>query len=143
MIDNLDEKAADEFLQSQTYGHLGCVLENGDPYVVPVNFLTDDDYIYIHSLPGRKLEALRENPKVCLQTEKIAGDGFEWKSVIAYGVFEEVHEKNKKTQILFEFYRKFPNFTPVEARFDDEKTLKSVSVFRIRIDRLTGVTEKY
>jgi len=37
MIKNLDEKAVRKVLKEQRIGHLGCVLENGEPYVVPVN----------------------------------------------------------------------------------------------------------
>lgn len=143
MINDLSENASKEFLSEQEFGHLGCVLASGEPYVVPVNYLVEDGEIYIHSLPGRKLAALRENPRVCLQTERIADDGFEWRSVIAFGEFEEVSERERKTEILYEFYRRFPHFTPVEARFDDAVSLKDIAVFRIRIRRLTGVSEDY
>ena len=59
MIKNLDEKATRKLLKEQKLGHLGCVLESGEPYVVPVNYLFKDDEIYIHCLPGQKLDALR------------------------------------------------------------------------------------
>ena len=40
MIKNLDEKAARKLLlREQKLGHLGCVLESGEPYVVPANYL--------------------------------------------------------------------------------------------------------
>jgi len=89
MINNLDEKAARDVLKEQTIGHLGCVLDSGEPYIVPVNYLYKDDGIYIHSLPGQKLDALRANGKLCLQVEKI-DDSCRWQSAIAFGEFQEI-----------------------------------------------------
>jgi len=50
----------------------------GWPYVVPVNYFFDGKDIYIHSLPGKKLDALRANPRACLQVDEITGVGEEW-----------------------------------------------------------------
>lgn len=143
MIINLDKEASQEFLNTQGMGYLGCVLESSEPYIVPVNFIFEDDSIYIHSLPGEKITAMRANPQVCLQTDKISDDGFEWKSVIAFGEYEEIEDKEKKKKLLISFYEKFPRFTPVEARFMEEDFATDIIVFRIKVKRLTGVAEVY
>lgn len=143
MINQLDKKTSLELVKNNKFGHLGCVLENSEPYIVPINYLFADEDIYIHSLPGQKISAMRTNPKVCLQVEDIADDGFEWQSVIAVGEFEEIEGRDEKTKILYKFYEEFPQFTPVEAKFDKDKSLKSVIVFRIKNYSLTGVSENY
>lgn len=143
MIKNLDKEASQEFLKDQGTGYLGCVLESGEPYIVPVNFIFENDSIYIHSLPGEKITAMHANPQVCLQTDIVSDDGFEWKSVIAFGKFEEIEDKNHKKKLLIAFYEKFPRFTPVEARFMEEDFATDIIVFRIKIKRLTGVAEVY
>jgi nitroimidazol reductase NimA-like FMN-containing flavoprotein (pyridoxamine 5'-phosphate oxidase superfamily) len=143
MIEELNEEVSQKFLEKHSIGRLGCILETGEPYVVPVAYIFEEGDVYVHSLPGQKISALRKNPKVCLQINEISEDGFEWKSVIAFGEFEEIKDKDKKTSVLFEFYEKFPQFTPVEAKFDAETSIKKVIVFRININRLTGVTECY
>ncbi len=66
MIKKIDEAGSLRILKKQTLGHLGCILESGEPYVLPVNYLLRNDEIFIHSLPGMKIEALRANPRVCL-----------------------------------------------------------------------------
>jgi len=71
MIKNLDEKATRKLLKEQKLGHLGCVLDSGEPYVIPVNYLFKADGIYVHVLPGQKLDAMRANGKICLQVDKI------------------------------------------------------------------------
>lgn len=143
MVGNLSEESSREFLREQTTGRLGCVLENGEPYVVPVNYLFEDGCIYIHSLPGQKVSAMEANPKVCLQIDEIADDGFEWKSVIAFGEFEKIENKQKKIEVLTNFYNNFPRFTPVEARFEEDDLDLDIVIFCIKIKRLTGVVESY
>src|SRR5262245_1384454 len=39
--------------------------------VVPVNYLFDGEFIYIHSLPGRKIDVLRANPNACMQVDAV------------------------------------------------------------------------
>ena len=140
MIKNLDEKAARELLNEQRIGHLGCVLENGEPYVVPVNYLFKDEGIYIHCLPGQKLDALRANGKVCLQVEKI-GKSCRWKSAIAFGEFQEVKRMNKKIEILKEFSIRFEHLTPVEAMIEEQWNLGGLVVFCLNTKRITGMSE--
>ncbi len=143
MIDKMKEKESLEFMKNNSLGRLGCVLENGVPYVIPVVYLVEDEYVYIHSLPGQKVTAMRNNPNICLQIDRITDDGFQWQSVIAFGEFEEIENRDVKTKILYRYFEKFPRFTPVEAKFDVDNSLKNVVVFRIKNLRLTGVSENY
>src|SRR5437870_7028643 len=52
---------------------------------------TDDERIYSHSLPGRKINALRSHPRACLQVDEMTDD-LHWRSVIAFGNFEEIDD---------------------------------------------------
>ena len=70
MIKHLSNEEARALLGECRIGRLGCV-DDGGPYVVPVNYVFHDDSIYVHSLPGRKIKALRENPRACLQVDEI------------------------------------------------------------------------
>ena len=71
-------------LEAARVGHLGCVAQ-GTPYVVPVSYMLDGETIYVHSFVGRKIRALRENPRACLQVEEIQ-DEYNWRSAIAFDV---------------------------------------------------------
>lgn len=140
MIKHLDENAARALLSEQKFAHLGCVLKDGEPYVVPVNYLYLDETIYIHSLPGKKLNALRANGKICLQVEKIE-DGYTWRSVIVSGEFEEIKPNDVKIKLLQEFSKKFERLTPVEAMIEEKWDLGEIVIFRINIKRITGMAE--
>jgi len=141
MIEKTDEKTSRELLSQNRVGRLGCVLASGGPYVVPVNYLFADGYVYVHSMPGLKISTMEINRRVCLQTDRVSSDGFSWKSAIAFGEFEVVSEKAEIDRVLNLFFREFPGFTPVEARLDAAEENRRSIVFRINVSNLTGVRE--
>jgi len=139
MIHKLSDAEALALLQNGRYGHLGCTL-NHEPYVVPVNYWCENSCIYIHSLPGRKIAMMQANPTVCLQTEEIK-DPYHWRSVIAYGVYEEISNPAERERILAELFKRMPHMTPVESRMT--RGLDQTLVFCIRLTRITGVSEDW
>ena len=135
----LIEEEAQALLSASKIGRLGCV-DNGEPYVVPINYVFEDGSIYGHSLPGRKIDALRINPRACLQVDDIEDD-FHWSSVLAYGDFEEIRVPNDRRVVLNKLLARFPSLTPVESVMARDAGAPSSVVFRIRVDRITGVSE--
>jgi len=133
-----NEEARDLF-QHARVARLGCVV-NGEPYVVPINCHLQDNYLYSHSLPGLKISSLRENPHACVQVDEIESD-LRWRSAIAFGKFEEITKLNERAYVLNELLRRFPMLTPVESAIAVDGGAPEVIVFRIRIERLTGVSE--
>lgn len=141
MIEELSRKESQKLLSEQCVARLGCVLEGGDPYIVPVNYLFKDGFIFIHSLPGLKVEALRSNPKACIQVDDTKSL-FEWRSAIAFGEFEEITESGEREEFLHEIKARFQELTPVETVVKRGKNVTAeMVVFRIRIRRITGMTE--
>jgi len=65
-----------------------------------------------------------------------------WRSAIAFGKFEEITKSNEREETLARLLRKFPMLTPVESAIAVDASAPQVIVFRIRIDRLTGVSEE-
>jgi uncharacterized protein len=126
-------------LEEGRIGHLGCVSD-GMPYVVPVSYILSGDHIYVHSLAGRKIRALRENPRACLQVEAIQ-DEYNWRSVIAFGRFEEITDADERERAVRRLLARFPHLTPVES-VPVHDGQSSVIVFLIRVEEMTGVSEK-
>ena len=135
----LSEKEALALISAGKIGHLGCV-DNGEPYVVPINYVVEERSIYSHSLPGRKIDAMRAHPRVCLQIDQIADD-FHWRSAIAFGDFEEVRVPSDRRSILSKLLARFPLLTPVESVMAQDAAAPDSIVFRIHIERVTGVAE--
>lgn len=134
------EEEARALLSAWRIGRLGCV-DNGEPYVVPINYVFEDGSIYSHSLPGRKIDAMRAHPRACLQVDEIEND-FEWRSVIAYGNFEETRIPSDRRSILSKLLARFPLLTTVESVMAQDAAAPDSVVFRIVVDRITGVEEE-
>lgn len=140
MIKNLNREESLKLLRSARLARLGCVTDDG-PYVVPVSYVFDGEYAFIHSLPGRKVTALRSNPRACLQVDDIVSES-RWRSVIASGVYEEVTSPAERARILGRLFTQYPMQTPVEATIVQDAQPPNVVVFRIRINKITGVAEE-
>jgi len=135
----LSETEARNLIAGGKLGRLGCV-DNGEPYVVPINYVFADGSIYSHSLPGRKIDLLRAHPRACLQVDEIENE-LKWRSVIVYGNFEEIRVPSDRRSILSKLLARFPLLTPVESLMAQDASAPDSIVFRIRIDRISGVTE--
>ena len=79
-----------ELLKRVFIGRLACAL-NDQPYIVPVSFSYEPGYIYIFSTLGKKVEWMRQNPKVCLQADEV-GSRSSWSSVLVIGRYLELRE---------------------------------------------------
>lgn len=139
MLKMLTNDEARKLFQAAKVVRLGCTV-NGEPYIVPINCELEGDYLYSHSLPGLKISALRANPQACVQVDQIESD-LRWRSAIAFGKFEEVSKPNERAEVLRKLLKQFPMLTPVESAIAIDGATPEVIVFRIRIERLTGVSE--
>ncbi len=136
----LAEEEARALLSACKIGRLGCV-DNGEPYVVPINYVVDEGSIYSHSLPGRKIDAMRAHPRACLQVDHIHDD-FHWRSAVAFGNFEEIRVPSDRRAILSKLLSRFPHLTPVESMMAQDAAAPDSIVFRIIVDGITGVEEE-
>lgn len=93
MISELTRDQCAQVLYSTEIGRLGCYSEK-KMYIVPVTYVFDGEYIYIHSREGQKITMMRKNSAVCFQVDRI--DNFvNWRSVIVWGKFEELNSKQR------------------------------------------------
>jgi nitroimidazol reductase NimA-like FMN-containing flavoprotein (pyridoxamine 5'-phosphate oxidase superfamily) len=121
-----------------------AMVNDGEPYVVPLCFGYRDGSIFIHSAgEGEKIAILRKNPRVCVETDLTAGPipddnpcawEMRYKSVICWGTavfLSERIEKQVALDCILEHYGAGPHpFT--------EEILAKVCVIRIDVDRMTG-----
>jgi nitroimidazol reductase NimA-like FMN-containing flavoprotein (pyridoxamine 5'-phosphate oxidase superfamily) len=88
LIEELTSRASLDFLAHIHVGRLGC-SHAGQPYVVPIYFSYQDDFLYTFSTIGRKIEWMRANPLVCIQADEVVS-AEHWVSVVVFGEFEEL-----------------------------------------------------
>lgn len=139
MISRLSPEESVELLREGRLARLGCIAD-GEPYVVPVNYVFDGESALVHSLPGRKVGAMRANPRVCLQVDEVRDD-FGWRSVVAFGRYEEITRADERQRALNLLLTTFPRLTPVESLIAGDATAPAPVVFRVRVERITGLEE--
>ena len=88
MFGELTPSEIDQLLIEQVIARLGC-HDGGTTYVVPITYAFHDGAIIGHSSDGRKLRMMRANPNVCIEVDQMSDLG-NWRSVIAWGRFEEL-----------------------------------------------------
>lgn len=109
MLGELDKKQIEDFLKIEMIGRIGC-YSDGRVYVVPVTYAYENGYIYGHTKDGLKIRMMRDNPNVCFEIDLI-NDIKNWKSVIIYGIFEELkgYDAEKGLEILLKTIRSILN----------------------------------
>ena len=80
LIQELTRQASLDLLARMRLGRLACARST-QPYVVPVYFVYNDNYLYSFSTVGQKIEWMRVNPLVCVETDRIVNSE-EWVSII-------------------------------------------------------------
>ena len=88
MLGSLSPAEIEELLHTEVVARLGC-HSKGRTYVVPVTYAYDGSAVLVQSADGLKLRMMQENPWVCVQVDRVANLA-NWRSVIAWGRFEEL-----------------------------------------------------
>jgi nitroimidazol reductase NimA-like FMN-containing flavoprotein (pyridoxamine 5'-phosphate oxidase superfamily) len=148
MLGELNEMQINNVLSSQVLGRLACA-DAKQPYIIPVTYTYDGQYIYGQINEGMKLKILRKNPNVCFEVDLIM-DMANWQSVIVYGKFEELKNKEAEEARNILFNRVFPLLTSstihkygheVTGKVNNSTRIKHV-MYRIKINKVTGRFEK-
>src|SRR5476649_2864917 len=82
MLGKLNDEQVEELLKTNLLGRIGCHADD-ITYIVPVHYVYEDPYIYVHSADGLKISLMRKNPSVCFEIDEIR-DFFNWQSVICW-----------------------------------------------------------
>ncbi len=138
-ITALPEEECRALLKENVFGHLGC-HSGKEVYVLPISYVYEDGYIYGHSRAGKKVAMMRKKPQVCLQVEDVQ-DHFHWKSVIAWGKYEELKGDEAAAamrRLMNEFSRRDdgPRMSSLVTNLAAE--LDHAIVYRIKLSRITG-----
>jgi len=142
IINEMTETECGAFLANASLGRLGCSFDN-QPYVVPVYFAYEPDYIYVLSTFGRKIEWMRANPKVCVEVEEIENQS-QWMSVIVSGRYQELpepqytDERKHAEKLLGKRHQWWQNALG-ERQVKLGEDLIDPLFFRICVDSMTGL----
>ena len=149
MLGELTPEQINAVLFSEVVGRVGCYSESRT-YVVPITYVFDGDAVYAHSAEGLKIKMMRANPHVCFQVDQ-RDNLANWRSVVAWGVYEELHGKEALDALQILVARLMPVVTSETLGLPDHLSLASAKpvvdapktvIYRIRLTERTGRFEK-
>ncbi len=121
-----------------------AMADEGEPYIVPVNYGYAEHTLYVHSAAaGRKLEILKRNGRVCFEIEspvEIVSHpepchwGAKARSLVGYGnavIVTDLDAKRRGLDVLMRHYGKS------DANAYDAKQLAAIVILRIAIESVT------
>lgn len=131
-----------QMLQRENIGRLACAKGN-QPYIVPIYFAYQGEYLYGFSSLGQKIAWMRANPSVCVQMDALTS-GDQWLSVIVTGRYEElpdIAEWQEEVLDAYELIRKRalwwqPSYA--SAVLSDSSQPPTPVHYRIHVEQVTG-----
>ena len=142
-----------EFLNNESTGRIASLDENGYPQIIPMNFIFNDNVIYMHShTRGEKLQNIQKNDKVGFEVDKnleflpsyfsdpndaSLADTF-YISIVIKGKATIVTDKNEKTLALnglMEKYQPEGGYEPINTQMN---VLDEVAVIKINPNSIRG-----
>jgi len=140
-----DQQEIEQILQVGRLGHLAMAADD-QPYVVPMTYLFTGSRIVFHgALEGQKARLLARNPSVCFEVsefgewipaDKPAYQGLTFRSVMVFGTVHEVHDIDRKIDIMHGFLDKYTGHAARWQITSDD--VVNVMVLELEIGRLTG-----
>lgn len=125
-----------------------ALCEDGQPYVLPLCFGYDGEYLYFHSAnDGKKIEILKKNSRVGFELDilnEIITDenpckwGAKYESVVGTGVAEFIESQQEKAKSLACILSQYGG---VFNEFKDS-FLSSVTIIRVTIISIGGKEKK-
>jgi nitroimidazol reductase NimA-like FMN-containing flavoprotein (pyridoxamine 5'-phosphate oxidase superfamily) len=121
-----------------------AMVDNGEPYVVPVNYGYLDNTLFIHSAAaGRKLDILKRHSRVCFEIESPVeiiehAEPCHWdaraRSLVGYAVASIVTDLPGKRHGLDVIMR---HYGKRDANAYDQKQLEAVVILKVAIESVT------
>jgi len=144
---NISQREVDQIIEGTVACHVSMIDSEGNPYVLPFNFGYKDGRLFIHCAPeGKKIEAWKHNPKVCIafskdyemriQNEKVACSySMKYRSVLVHGEVLAINDYDEKINILNIVMQKYSGKSDFVY---NKPAVENVKVFEIKIDRVEG-----
>lgn len=141
LIHELTKRECLAVLKNVRIGRLACAHHN-QPYVVPIQAYLAEDYLYSFATLGRKIEWMRENPKVCVQFDDIT-NRFQWTTIVVFGRFEELlHLPSEQAEAArrraHELFRSSSEWWQPASSTVAPRDSRMPVIYRIHIEEVTG-----
>ena len=123
-----------------------AVADKGIPYVIPMNFALEKDYVILHSAPsGRLWDTIKANPKVCINWT--LGEDLAWQDVrvgCSYRVKSKSVIVEGEVEFIEDFNDKYRYLEVLMAQYSDREfkfgkpAVKNVGILKVHIQKISA-----
>jgi hypothetical protein len=128
MIELTPEECRD-LLEDGRVAHIAQV-DRGEPYVTPMSYVMLRGDLCFRSGPGRRLDALRRDPRVCVEVSRPRADGG-WESVVFRGTARLVDDTALEAEAIAALLAKYHSETALgfsaPAVFPEERPVLAIT----------------
>jgi nitroimidazol reductase NimA-like FMN-containing flavoprotein (pyridoxamine 5'-phosphate oxidase superfamily) len=126
-------------LEDGWVGHLGVIAE-GEPYVTPISYIVLNGRVCFKTVAGRRTEAIRSSPRVCLETSQVDNSTGHWESVVVWGIASEITDDLEAQAVISALISKYQAVmgSPFSPGPDDVGLLDRDVLMELPIETITG-----
>lgn len=140
VMDTLNRDEALELLDTSLVAHIGMISDDS-PYVTPMSYVRDGDRLLFRTEAGKKLDALRANPSVCVEVSFFDEQTGDWASVIVTGVATEVTDEQSKQVAVDGLFQRYATVMGDPLRRGGLQPLPGFPhVMEVSIDEISGMS---
>ena len=142
-----DSKEIRKIIEDAVYCNV-AMCQNNNPYVVPMNFGFQEDYVYLHSVnEGWKIDILKENPQVCIaivqkvqfiKSLNICRSSMKYNSVLIFGKAEFILDQIEREKALGFIVRHYDKNIEKDALEFSKYDLDKLTLLKVKIEKVTG-----
>ena len=138
-METITAEQAKRFLDESLVAHIG-VISAGVPYVTPMSFVVDGDRILFRTKPGKRYEAMLENPVVSVEVSTFDNETGDWTSVIVSGKATEADDVTISLAVQL-LLRKYDNVLGSSLSMGGIQPMASFPhVVEVAIDEISGMS---
>jgi nitroimidazol reductase NimA-like FMN-containing flavoprotein (pyridoxamine 5'-phosphate oxidase superfamily) len=139
-MERLTREESFDLLDACNVAHIGLIAD-GSPYVTPMSFVRRDDRILFRTEAGKKLDALRDHPAVCIEVSVFDEGTGDWVSVIVDGTAREVTDDQIKQAAVNGLIDKYSAVLGDPLGRGGLQPLPGLShVIEVTIDQISGMS---
>lgn len=136
-MEDLSAAEAQKLLETEDVAHI-AVSSEGEPYVTPISYVLAEGELLFRTGPGRRLDAIGETPRVCVEVTRYDRDSGDWQSVIAWGEAYLVSEELRSAETVSRLLSKYRHVMGDPLGFGAGMPLSESVVVAVRLDRISG-----
>jgi nitroimidazol reductase NimA-like FMN-containing flavoprotein (pyridoxamine 5'-phosphate oxidase superfamily) len=136
-MEELTGEGCARVLEEEDVAHIG-VISDGEPYVTPLSYVIDGSEFLFRTGSGRRLDAIRENPRVCIEVTQYDPETGDWRSVVAWGTARVVDSPGERSETVEMLLRKYRHVMEDPLSFGARPPLAEPFIVTVELERITG-----